>query len=59
MEYIMENTILPWLKMEYQLNEVLVTRVIHLAGVGESLIDGVVLNLKTKSLNLLIIRSSR
>ncbi len=39
MEYLMENTVLPYLRKAYGLSGTILTRTLHLAGVGESQID--------------------
>jgi nicotinamide-nucleotide amidase len=42
MEYIMENTIIPYLRQRLALDAVIKTRIIHTAGVGESQIDDLI-----------------
>jgi competence/damage-inducible protein CinA-like protein len=39
MEYVMVNAILPYLRQRYRLDSVILARVLHTAGVGESQID--------------------
>ncbi len=39
MEYLTENTVLPYLRGRYQLTGTIKTRVLHVAGLGESQID--------------------
>ncbi len=47
MEYIMENSIIPFLKATYQLQGVIKTRTLHTAGMGESVIDSIISDLET------------
>jgi nicotinamide-nucleotide amidase len=42
MEYLIENTILPYLKDRYHLSGIIKTRVLHTVGVGESIIDDMI-----------------
>jgi nicotinamide-nucleotide amidase len=42
MEYLLEHTVLPYLRERYQLSEIIKTRVLHTAGVGESQIDDII-----------------
>jgi len=49
MEYLMENDILPYLKRRYNLHEIIQARIIHTAGIGESLIDDKIADLETMS----------
>lgn len=39
MEYLTENTVLPYLRGRYQLTGTIKTRILHIAGLGESQID--------------------
>lgn len=39
MEYLLKNTVLPYLRKRYSLTGIIKARVLHTAGVGESLID--------------------
>ncbi len=39
MEYLLENTVMPFLKTRFQLEEIIKAFIIHAAGVGESQID--------------------
>jgi competence/damage-inducible protein CinA-like protein len=39
MEYLTENTVLPYLRGRYQLTGLIKTRILHIAGLGESQID--------------------
>ena len=49
MEYLLENAILPYLREHYQLSGIIKTRLLHTAGVGESLIDERIGDLETLS----------
>ena len=49
MEYLLENAILPYLRQHYQLTGIIKARLIHTAGVGESLIDERIGDLETLS----------
>jgi nicotinamide-nucleotide amidase len=49
MEYLLENAILPYLRQHYQLSGIIKARLIHTAGVGESLIDERIGDLETLS----------
>ncbi len=49
MEYLFEHAILPYLRERYQLTGVIKARLIHTAGVGESLIDERIADLETLS----------
>jgi competence/damage-inducible protein CinA-like protein len=49
MEYLMEHTILPYLKQNFQLSGIIKARLIHTVGVGESLIDDRISDLETLS----------
>ena len=49
MEYLMEHTILPYLKQYFQLSGIIKARVIHTVGIGESLIDDRISDLETLS----------
>jgi nicotinamide-nucleotide amidase len=49
MEYLTQNTILPYLKKRYQLHGVIKACVLHTSGVGESLVDEWVGDLETLS----------
>ena len=42
MEYLLERTVLPYLRKRFQLSEIIKTRVLHTAGVGESQIDDII-----------------
>jgi nicotinamide-nucleotide amidase len=42
MEYLLENTVLPYLRQHYHLIGLIKARVIHTAGVGESQIDDII-----------------
>ena len=39
MEYLMQASVLPWLKEQYKLSQTIVARVLHVAGLGESVVD--------------------
>ncbi|MGB9586155.1 MAG: competence/damage-inducible protein A [Anaerolineales bacterium] len=47
MEYIMENSIIPFLKSAYHLKGLIKTRTLHTAGMGESMIDSILSDLET------------
>ncbi len=47
MEYLMENSVLPFLKKHFDLNEIIKTRILHTIGVGESLIDSKIADLES------------
>lgn len=49
MEYIMENTIIPYLRQRLDLDAVIKTRIIHTAGAGESQIDDLIGDLEISS----------
>lgn len=49
MEYLMENSVLPYLKDRLNLKEIIKTRILHTIGVGESLIDSKIADLETSS----------
>lgn len=49
MEYLFENAILPYLRQHYSLSGIIKARLIHTAGVGESLIDERIGDLETLS----------
>jgi nicotinamide-nucleotide amidase len=49
MEYLLENAILPYLRAHYRLSGIIKTRLLHTAGVGESLIDERIGDLETLS----------
>ncbi len=49
MEYLLENTILPYLKEKYHLTGIIKTRVLHTVGVGESIIDDLIGDLEKLS----------
>jgi nicotinamide-nucleotide amidase len=49
MEYLFENAILPYLREHYSLSGIIKARLIHTAGVGESLIDERIGDLETLS----------
>jgi competence/damage-inducible protein CinA-like protein len=49
MEYLLENAILPYLRRHYHLSGIIKSRLIHTAGVGESLIDERIGDLETLS----------
>ncbi len=49
MEYLLEYAILPYLRQHYQLSGIIKARLIHTAGVGESLIDERIGDLETLS----------
>jgi nicotinamide-nucleotide amidase len=49
MEYLLESAILPYLRQHYQLSGIIKARLIHTAGVGESLIDERIGDLETLS----------
>jgi nicotinamide-nucleotide amidase len=42
MEYLLDNTILPYLRQRYHLTGIIKIRVLHTAGVGESIIDDLI-----------------
>ena len=47
MEYLMDNSVMPYLRGHYQLDSVIKSRVIHTAGAGESQIDELIAHLET------------
>ncbi len=47
MEFLMENSIIPFLKSTYHLRGLIKTRTLHTAGIGESLIDSMIADLET------------
>lgn len=49
MEYILQNTILPYLRERYKLEGIIKTRLLHTAGVGESQIDALISDLELMS----------
>jgi competence/damage-inducible protein CinA-like protein len=49
MEYLFLNSVLPQIKTEYQLHSVIKVRVIHLAGIGESVVDQPIADLERMS----------
>ena len=49
MEYLLEHAILPYLRERYQLTDVIKTRLLHTAGVGESQIDDKIADLERLS----------
>jgi competence/damage-inducible protein CinA-like protein len=49
MEYLFENAILPYLRQHYSLSGIIKARLVHTAGVGESLIDERIADLETLS----------
>lgn len=49
MEFLMEHAVLPYLRQRYGLHEVIKTRVLHTAGVGESQIDDLIGDLERLS----------
>jgi competence/damage-inducible protein CinA-like protein len=49
MEYILENSVLPYLRQRYHLTGLIKTRILHTAGVGESQIDDLIGDLEKLS----------
>ena len=49
MEYLIENTVLPYLREKYHLTGIIKTRVLHTVGVGESIIDDLIGDLEKLS----------
>lgn len=49
MEYLTDNSVLPYLKERLHLTEIIKTRILHTIGVGESLIDSKIADLETSS----------
>ena len=49
MEYLLENTVLPYLRQRFQLTGLIKARIIHTAGVGESQIDALITDLEKLS----------
>ncbi|MCX8061146.1 MAG: CinA family nicotinamide mononucleotide deamidase-related protein [Anaerolineales bacterium] len=49
MEYLVENSVLPYLRERLQLTSIIKTRILHTIGVGESLIDSKIADLETSS----------
>ena len=49
MEYILRESIIPYLQKRYQLNEIIKIRVLHCAGLGEGTIDEKIADLETLS----------
>ena len=42
MEFLIETSVIPLLKQKYQLQGIIKARVIHLAGIGESVVDSII-----------------
>jgi len=49
MEFLLENTVLPYLREKYHLTGIIKTRVLHTVGVGESIIDDLIGDLEKLS----------
>ncbi len=49
MEYLLEHTVIPYLRQRYDLTGIIKARVLHTAGVGESQIDDLIADLETLS----------
>jgi competence/damage-inducible protein CinA-like protein len=49
MEYVLDHSVLPYLRQRYQLSGIIKTRVLHTVGVGESLIDDLIGDLEELS----------
>jgi nicotinamide-nucleotide amidase len=49
MEYLIENSIVPYLRERFELKSIIKSRVIHTVGVGESQIDSLISQLETYS----------
>ena len=49
MEYLVEHAVIPYLRQRYQLKGIIKSRIIHTAGVGESMIDELIADLETYS----------
>jgi competence/damage-inducible protein CinA-like protein len=49
MEYLLENAVLPYLRSRYDLRGLIKARVLHTAGIGESIIDERISDLETLS----------
>jgi len=49
MEYLMQNTILPYLRQKFGLSGIIKARILHTAGVGESQIDDLIADLEAYS----------
>jgi nicotinamide-nucleotide amidase len=49
MEYLLDNSVIPYLRRHYDLHGTIKTRVLHTAGVGESIIDDLIGELETLS----------
>lgn len=47
MQYLLNNSVLPYLLQKFQIKTILKTRTLHTAGVGESMIDERISNLET------------
>jgi nicotinamide-nucleotide amidase len=47
MEYLLINTVLPYLKVRYSFTGIIKARIIHTAGIGESQIDEMITDLET------------
>ena len=49
MEYLLEHAVMPYLRQRFHLKGTIKSRVIHTAGVGESMIDELIADLETNS----------
>jgi len=49
MEYLMENTVIPYLRQHYNLHGIIKSRILHTVGVGESQIDDLIGDLEALS----------
>jgi nicotinamide-nucleotide amidase len=49
METLLENTVIPYLQVRYQLNEIIKIRTLHVSGLGEGVIDDLVGDLETQA----------
>lgn len=49
MEYLLDQSVLPYLRQRYQITSIIKTRTLHTAGVGESMIDDRIGDLETLS----------
>jgi nicotinamide-nucleotide amidase len=49
MSYLMENSVIPYLRKHYDLHEVIRVRILHTVGVGESQIDDLIADLEMMS----------
>lgn len=49
MEYLITHSVIPFIKTEYPLSQVIVSRLVRLAGIGESIVDSMISDLERLS----------